>query len=95
MKKTLLTILATAAAISASAAEPIELLTNGDGTTLDGWNYSGFAVQKIEYSSGERRLLRSCSRTFERVFFARFIAFARFTTDGLKIVFIYLRIIFC
>ena len=53
MKKTLLAMLATAAAISASAAEPIELLTNGDGTTLDGWNYSGFAVQKIEYWSND------------------------------------------
>ena len=53
MKKTLLTLLATAAALSASAWE-IELLTNGAGTTLDGWvnAYSGsgsaFGIQTID-----------------------------------------------
>ena len=36
MKKTLLAILAMAAALCASA-ETIELLTNGEGTTLEGW----------------------------------------------------------
>ena len=53
MKKTLLTLLATAAALSASAWE-IELLTNGAGTTLDGWvnadsgSGSDFGIQLIE-----------------------------------------------
>ena len=39
MKKKLLTILAMAAALSAPAIE-IELLTNGEGTTLEGWTNS-------------------------------------------------------
>ena len=46
MKKTLLATLAMAAALSASAVE-IELLTNGEGTTLDGWTQEttfGFAI---------------------------------------------------
>ncbi|MBQ3748363.1 MAG: hypothetical protein II863_13250, partial [Kiritimatiellae bacterium] len=52
MRKTFLTMLAMAAALSASAVE-IELLTNGAGTTLDGWvnAYSGsgsdFGIQLI------------------------------------------------
>ena len=40
MRKTLLTMLAMAAALSASAWE-IELLTNGDGSTLNGWTNTG------------------------------------------------------
>ena len=36
MKKTFFAMMATAAALSASAAT-IELLKNGEGTTLDGW----------------------------------------------------------
>ena len=53
MKKTLLAMLAMAAAISASA-ETIELLTNGEGTTLEGWENPGqldgsfFAIQTID-----------------------------------------------
>jgi hypothetical protein len=46
MKKTLLATLAMAAALSASAVE-IELLTNGEGTTLNGWTQEttfGFAI---------------------------------------------------
>lgn len=47
MKKTFWATLAMAAALSASAVE-IELLTNGEGTTLEGWeNYSNyFGIQK-------------------------------------------------
>ena len=40
-------MLATAAAISASAVT-LELLTNGKGTTLDGWQNSGFAIQTTD-----------------------------------------------
>jgi hypothetical protein len=40
MKKTLIAMLATAAALSAQA-ETIELLTNGAGTTLEGWTNTG------------------------------------------------------
>ena len=40
MRKTLLTTLAMAAALSASAVT-VELLTNGAGTTLDGWTNTG------------------------------------------------------
>ena len=53
MKKTFLATLAIAAALSAQALE-IELLTNGDGSTLDGWghpgtpNVSAFAIQTID-----------------------------------------------
>ena len=53
MKKTFWATLAAAAALSASAVE-IELLTNGEGTTLDGWehpgtpNVSAFAIQTID-----------------------------------------------
>ena len=53
MRKTLLTILAMAAALSAQALD-IELLTNGEGTTLEGWehpgtpNVSAFAIQTID-----------------------------------------------
>ena len=53
MKKTLLATLAMAAALSAQALE-IELLTNGEGTTLEGWehpgtpNVSAFAIQTID-----------------------------------------------
>ena len=53
MKKTLLTMIALAAAISAQAVT-FELLKNGAGTTLDGWenSYSGsgsaFAIQTID-----------------------------------------------
>ena len=46
MEKTLFAILAMAAALSASAVE-IELLTNGEGTTLNGWTQEttfGFAI---------------------------------------------------
>jgi len=43
MKKTLLAILATAAALSASAAT-IELLKNGAGDTRDGWNWNDVAI---------------------------------------------------
>ena len=47
MKKTLLATLAMAAALSTSAVE-IELLTNGEGTTLEGWENSSnfFGVQR-------------------------------------------------
>ena len=53
MRKTLLTMLATAAALCASAVQ-VELLTNGDGTTLDGWENTGdnanshFAIEEVE-----------------------------------------------
>ena len=53
MKKTFWATLAAAAALSASAVE-IELPTNGEGTTLDGWehpgtpNVSAFAIQTID-----------------------------------------------
>ena len=53
MKKTLLAILTMAAAISASAVQ-VELLKNGDGSSLDGWehpgtpNVSAFAIQTID-----------------------------------------------
>ena len=53
MKKTFLATLAMAAALSSSAVE-IELLTNGAGTTLDGWTNasdsvgSAFAIQTID-----------------------------------------------
>ena len=40
MKKTLFAMLATAAALSASATQ-LELLTNGEGSTLDGWVNTG------------------------------------------------------
>ena len=40
MKKTFLAMLAMTAALSASAVT-IELITNGDGTRLDGWTNSG------------------------------------------------------
>ena len=53
MKKNLFAVLAITAAISAQAAETIELLTNGDGTTLDGWNSSGFEVHNIDYWSDD------------------------------------------
>ena len=38
MKKAIFAMLAMAAALSAQAAKTIELLTNGDGTTLEGWS---------------------------------------------------------
>ena len=53
MKKTFWATLAMAAALSSSAVE-IEFLTNGDGSTLDGWehpgtpNVSAFAIQTID-----------------------------------------------
>ena len=43
MRKTLLTMLATAAALCASAVQ-VELLTNGEGTTLDGWQNNDFGL---------------------------------------------------
>ena len=47
MKKTFWATLAMAAALSSSAVE-IELLTNGEGTTLEGWENSSnfFGVQR-------------------------------------------------
>ena len=47
MKKTFSTMLAMAAALLAQA-EVIDLLTNGAGTTLDGWENSGFAIQTTD-----------------------------------------------
>ena len=47
MKKTFSTMLAMAAALFAQA-EVIDLLTNGGGTTLDGWENSGFAIQTTD-----------------------------------------------
>ena len=52
MKKTLLATLATAAALSASAME-IELLANGAGTTLDGWQNSNFGIWE-DGATGEK-----------------------------------------
>ena len=43
MKKTLLTMLAMAAAISALAVE-VEVVKNGDGSTMDGWTAGWFSV---------------------------------------------------
>ncbi len=41
-------MLATAAALCARA-ETIELITNGDGTTLEGWEFSGFKIYVDDY----------------------------------------------
>ena len=66
MKKILSAILATAAALSASAWE-IELLTNGNGSTLDGWvnadsgSGSDFGIQLIEDVSWFASSYNPCS----------------------------------
>ena len=52
MKKAFFAMMAMAAALSASA-ETIELLTNGDGSTLDGWTvYGSFASEDSWFVTG-------------------------------------------
>ena len=57
MKKTLLATLAMTAAIAAQAAVQLELLTNGAGTTLEGWESENFEIDPDDGFSPNNTLI--------------------------------------